>query len=1348
MQTKKKRLSILCGATLSLAFAALAVSMITNASSFLNTKANGIYAVNFGASNGQATVATKKTTISGAKTASNNDVNVEYKNMTPVSGKIGKLNASVNGFKAYYGNATPINGISSITVVSNASAGDAVVKYGRTSACIDGEFDLASGSVDGIYAHYFKIVADKEVTIDSVGIDLACDNTDNGFEASYVSSITSEFSYEYQESTDTYDLKRNQTGSVKKISVPDFYVGNEGFKYVTRLSGKQGYNGSYGFLEGANSYLEEVVMPETITGFGNWFFSSSSYDKLTTLSIPRELSAIGGTSAYVIPKSTSLTTVYYNAKNLSYTDSKGFSSSNQTALESVYVSYDVESLPNAFVTSFRDGVTLYYEGTEAEWAALTTNASKWNTASTVICSDTVLADVTFSFAGATLGTFEDSKTINTKVGASLANPGTPVNSDTTKKFDGWYTEPDGAGLKVSFPYSVTETTTIYANFIDMPAGYSLDNPVDAILDHTYSFATDSTSRFAYVRYTAASDIVVMATATNWSSTGTCTFKVYDADGTEVSISSGNGADTDVKVGPTAPSLYGVNVPVKIRMSAGDAYTFRFGTSSYDASFDVTVREPGANEDFTTATAIDEFGTEFEYTVNNYGVRWAYVNLTPGDYVFNAKANSWAGLYVGTISGNTWTNLTGSNFNAPGSGKDVMLSVTTAGRFYIPMTANSNGNVVTLKIYSEVPETYSRSSAKEITVGGDSVTASYTAEIQPKWFKFTAASAGRYIISSNKTLTVATGTNSWKSTTRYIGVYSYVGDEETKETITKNGTSEVYADLAAGVYYIKAATYSGASYDYTLAVSMISQVTLTYDTHGGSAIAPEEAYSGFAITKPADPTKANYRFDGWYTSDQYTTVFSFDNGITENTTIHAKWVRQYTVTIHANNGTEATTDLADENVPYVPETPVYEFHGFLGWYYDEDLETPFNPEAVVTGDFDIYADWKVQHYSNAAASFIEEVANSADYLYAYDDTPAGIVSTGTYQFTTFASSEYSGSLPGIKSTNKGINSSECSITLNFENAGLFSFNYAVSSEGANWDYFQVAVNGEEKLKKGGTTLINTTSGDIRVEKGQSLTMLYKKDSSSHGGIDEVYIWNMAFKPAPVILTSISLDTSNVKTSFELNEEFTYEGLVVTAYYSDDSSKTVAPTSVSTPDMTSDAKRTVTVTYVEDEIEKTAQYTIVVGNPPRYSNSAALYVDSLGADFLDEPEDGGITFGSYNFIRTVDGDPVDGIKSNNKNSSNTTAVMTLKFKTACIFTFSFKIESESGYDKGYVLKNVSYIPLPEGSGKSFPVSGDVVLENVTVTVAAGDTISFKYEKDSYSDTGLDTFFIYGISFVAIA
>jgi len=85
-----------------------------------------------------------------------------------------------------------------------------------------------------------------------------------------------------------------------------------------------------------------------------------------------------------------------------------------------------------------------------------------------------------------------------------------------------------------------------------------------------------------------------------------------------------------------------------------------------------------------------------------------------------------------------------------------------------------------------------------------------------------------------------------------------------------------------------------------------------------------------------------------------------------------------------------------------------------------------------------------------------------------------------------------------------------------------------------------------------------------------------------------------------LSSISLDTSNVQTAFTVNATFTYSGLVVTAHYSDSTSATVTPTSVSTPDMSTTGNKTVTVTYLT--VSNT--YTITVSNAAATSITATV------------------------------------------------------------------------------------------------------------------------------------------------
>ncbi|MCL2690336.1 MAG: InlB B-repeat-containing protein [Chitinispirillia bacterium] len=75
-------------------------------------------------------------------------------------------------------------------------------------------------------------------------------------------------------------------------------------------------------------------------------------------------------------------------------------------------------------------------------------------------------------------------------------------------------------------------------------------------------------------------------------------------------------------------------------------------------------------------------------------------------------------------------------------------------------------------------------------------------------------------------------------------------------------------------------------------------TVTFDSQGGSAVTPQIVSSGGNAAKPADPTRTDYTFAGWYkdvTCSMISSVCSYDNlwdfnndNVTEDITLYAKW----------------------------------------------------------------------------------------------------------------------------------------------------------------------------------------------------------------------------------------------------------------------------------------------------------------------------------------------------------------------------------------------------------------------------------------------------------------------------
>ena len=132
---------------------------------------------------------------------------------------------------------------------------------------------------------------------------------------------------------------------------------------------------------------------------------------------------------------------------------------------------------------------------------------------------------------------------------------------------------------------------------------------------------------------------------------------------------------------------------------------------------------------------------------------------------------------------------------------------------------------------------------------------------------------------------------------------------------------------------------------------INQYTITFDTDGGSEIAPITQDYNTEVKAPADPTKTGYTFKGWEPAVP-TTIPA------ENLTVKAQWqINQYTVKFVVD-GEELKSETLDYNSAITaPADPVKEGHTFMGWApsYVEGAKVPAN-------DVTYTAVWKVSQYT--------------------------------------------------------------------------------------------------------------------------------------------------------------------------------------------------------------------------------------------------------------------------------------------------------------------------------------------------------------------------------------------------
>ena len=126
---------------------------------------------------------------------------------------------------------------------------------------------------------------------------------------------------------------------------------------------------------------------------------------------------------------------------------------------------------------------------------------------------------------------------------------------------------------------------------------------------------------------------------------------------------------------------------------------------------------------------------------------------------------------------------------------------------------------------------------------------------------------------------------------------------------------------------------------------VNQYTITFDTNGGSEIAPITQDYGTEITAPDNPTRKGYTFKGWDKEIPETMP-------AENITVKAQWeVNQYTITFDTNGGSEIAPITQDYGTEITaPDNPTRKGYTFKGW--DKEI-----PETMPAENITITARWK-------------------------------------------------------------------------------------------------------------------------------------------------------------------------------------------------------------------------------------------------------------------------------------------------------------------------------------------------------------------------------------------------------
>ena len=202
-----------------------------------------------------------------------------------------------------------------------------------------------------------------------------------------------------------------------------------------------------------------------------------------------------------------------------------------------------------------------------------------------------------------------------------------------------------------------------------------------------------------------------------------------------------------------------------------------------------------------------------------------------------------------------------------------------------------------------------------------------------------------------------GLDIYGNTTGVIVTYKD-GDSEYAKQVLPSGTLATRPDAPAatpGYTFGGWNKTDGTAWDYasdkvtdniTLYAKWAANTyTITFDTAGGSEIAPITQEYGTVITAPADPTRDGYTFIGWDMEIPATMP-------ADNMTVTAQWeINQYTITFDTAGGSEIAPVTQDYGTQITaPADPTREGYTFMGW--DKEIPTTM-PAKNIT----ITAKWK-------------------------------------------------------------------------------------------------------------------------------------------------------------------------------------------------------------------------------------------------------------------------------------------------------------------------------------------------------------------------------------------------------
>ncbi len=165
---------------------------------------------------------------------------------------------------------------------------------------------------------------------------------------------------------------------------------------------------------------------------------------------------------------------------------------------------------------------------------------------------------------------------------------------------------------------------------------------------------------------------------------------------------------------------------------------------------------------------------------------------------------------------------------------------------------------------------------------------------------------------------------------------------------------LFARLLAGIMTVFFLMGGGASCSDGSDKDETKTYTVTFDSKGGGEVKPQTVEEGKMAKEPEKPTRAGFKFGGWFKGDS---LFVFTTPIAENITLTATWIDESAPTFNVtfrDGDVETTQPVVSGELASKPRDTSKEGYKFLGWY---NGETSFDFSTPITEDITLTAKWE-------------------------------------------------------------------------------------------------------------------------------------------------------------------------------------------------------------------------------------------------------------------------------------------------------------------------------------------------------------------------------------------------------